>query len=292
MTLKAATSHTVGTVTTGIITPGRFYIQTITTPFGSGPQFCSPEKHWIWLTLVGAAGGATYQGSGAVTINFSTKYGSYCNAAQALETEFVNTLNFNTIGPDPDSTYLLGGSCTTNAKLTTFTDIGVSQYSAVNLGGYVSQPLMDLNAAVDNFYNPNDGVNAPIVDYFNPNWETFAQSYILNFNTNASLNYRSPKYIGTPFDDTDFTKLPDAGDHFHTFPISHQSVDPALQIMVTSPLMTLEAVPVGNIYAAGQPTPYVFANPLNYSKTPMASPPGKLRGSDHLRPLRLFAKGI
>ena len=127
---------------------------------------------------------------------------------------------------------------------------------------------------MDNFYNPTSGGNAPLVDYFNPNWETFIQGLILNFNpaiTNG--NVRSPRFMGTPGDDTDFTKLPDAGDHFHTIPISHQSVDPALQVMVTSPLMTLENVPTADIYAAGWPTPYVFSNPLNYSKTPVASPP-------------------
>ena len=274
LTLTAVASHTVGTVTVGTVTPGRFYIQTLNTPFGSGPQFCTPESHWAWLTIVGAAGGQTYQSASGITINLSTKYGSYCNAAQALQAQFVNTLNFNTIGPDPDSTYLLGGNCTTNTKLDTFTDADVSTYAGANLGGYISQPLMDLNAAVDNFYNPASGGNAPLVDYFNSNWEIFVQNYLLHFNTTASLNYRSPKFIGTPLDDTDFTKLPDAGDHFHTIPITHQSVDPALQVMVTSPLMTLEAVPIGNIYGAGQPTPYVFADPLNHSKTPMASPPG------------------
>ena len=274
LTLTAAASHTVGTVTVGTVTPGRYYIQTINTPFGSGPQFCDPEQRWQWFTVVGAAGGQTYQSAGGITANLSTKYGSYCNATQALQAQFVNTLNFNGIGPDPDSTYLLAGNCTTNTKLSTFTDNNVSTYASANLGGYISQPLIDLNAAVDNFYNPTSGGNAPLVDYFNPNWETFIQGLILNFNpaiTNG--NYRSPKFMGTPGDDTDFTKLPDAGDHFHTIPISHQSVDPALQVMVTSPLMTLEAVPTASIYAAGWPTPYVFANPLNYSKTPVASPP-------------------
>jgi hypothetical protein len=283
LTLTAVASHTVGTVTVGKVTPGRYYIQTINTPFGSGPQFCDPEQRWQWFTVVGAAGGQTYQTSSqpacgnscGITINLSTKYGSYCNATQALQAEFVNTLNFNGIGPDPDSTYLLAGNCTTNTKLSTFTDNNVSTYAAVNLGGYISQPLMDLNADVDNFYNANNGVNAPLPDYFNANWETFIQGLILNFNSAITNgNYRSPKFMGGPGDDTDFTKLPDAGDHFHTIPIGHQSVDPALQVMVTSPLMTLEAVPIGDIYLNGAPTPYVFANPLNYSKTPMASPPG------------------
>ena len=273
LTLTAAAAHTVATITAGTLTPGRFYIQTIATPFGNGPQFCTPEKHWLWLTVVGAAGGAVYQGTGAVTVSFATKYGSACAGAQALETEFVNTLNFNTIGPDPDSTYALNGGCTTNTKLDTFTDVGVSQYSGVNLGGYVSQPLMDMNAAVDNFYNANGGINAPMVDYFNPNWRSFLSQFITKFNNNLTQFYRTPHFLGTPGDDTDFTKLPDAGGDFHTIPISHQSVDPAMQVLVTSPLMTLEAVPTANIYGGGQPTPYVFADPLNYSKTPVASPP-------------------
>lgn len=273
LTLTATASHTVGTVSIGTIRPGRFYIQTVTTAFGTGPQFCTPENHWMWLTTVGAAGGAIFQGSGATTTRYDAKYGGSCNATQALQAEFVNTLNFNSIGPDPDPTYLLNGACT-NTKLSTFTDNDVSVYSAVNLGGYVSQPLLDMNAMVDNFYNASGAVNAPMVDYFNPNWESFISQLITKFNSNTNNNYRNPHFLGTPGDDTDFTKLPDAGGDFHTIPISHASVDPALQIMVTSPLLTLEAVPTANIYGGGQPTPYVFTNPVNFSKTPMVSPPG------------------
>ena len=116
LTLTAVASHTVGTVTVGKVTPGRYYIQTINTPFGSGPQFCDPEQRWQWFTVVGAAGGQTYQSAGGITANLSTKYGSYCNATQALQAEFVNTLNFNGIGPGPDSTYLLAGACATNTS--------------------------------------------------------------------------------------------------------------------------------------------------------------------------------
>ena len=274
LTLTAVASHTVGTVTVGTVTPGRYYIQTINTPFGSGPQFCTPENHWIWLTTLGAAGGQSYQAVNGITINLAAKYGSYCNAAQALEAEFVDTLNFSTIGPDPDATYNLGGSCTTNTKLNTFTDADVSEYAAVNLDGHVSQPPIDLNAAVDNFYNPTAAVNSPMLDYFNPNWEAFIAYHIgPNVNATNTTNYRSPKFLGSPGDDSDFTKMTGPGDQFHTIPAGHQFVNPALQVMVVSPLLTLEAVPVADLYGSGQPTPYVFADPLNYSKTPMASPP-------------------
>ena len=166
----------------------------------------------------------------------------------------------------------------------------MSTYASANLGGYISQPLIDLNAAVDNFYNPTSGGNAPLVDYFNPNWETFIQGLILNFNpaiTNG--NYRSPKFMGTPGDDTDFTKLPDAGDHFHTIPISHQSVDPALQVMVTSPLMTLEAVPTAYHLRGGLAYTLRVCQSLELLQDSDGFASCHLRRSDYLRPLRFPA---
>jgi len=54
ITATAPASHSV-TSTAGTVQPARFYVATITTPFGTGPQLCTPEGHWYWMQAVSNA---------------------------------------------------------------------------------------------------------------------------------------------------------------------------------------------------------------------------------------------
>lgn len=80
LTLTAPASHTVSS-SSGTLQPARFYVATVTTSFGTGPQICTPEGHWFWMqgvsdacTSIAADSGCSFAYSGS-SISSATQSG-------------------------------------------------------------------------------------------------------------------------------------------------------------------------------------------------------------------------
>ena len=188
---------------------------------------------------------------------FASRFGSLCNAANDLTLQFVTGLNFDTGGPDSDSNLnpTPNGGCAArqpaNTKWGWNLDFQLALYSSANLNGYTTQPVMDLNAFTNNkFFNKNTSSNEGLEDVYGPYWNNFATNYTAH--AGPKNNYRSPHFWGFNGTITDVTKIPTGGWEFNA--VAGQSgtgVDPAIQVLLSSPLATGKTCCHTRSYSAG-----------------------------------------
>jgi hypothetical protein len=256
----------------GLIAPARYNIQTITTPFGTGPQFVTPLDNWQWLEAIGCASDGQGCGAGAgLEALIQAKFGgTFCTGVREEQISFVS-LNFNGIAPLSDTGYspTASGNCPTNQHLPFWNDVQTGLYSSANLNGYVSQPLHNVSVPHDSNWTCG-GASHAVGDFFDPRFQTFQQAYMLSDAPTINA-FKSPWTIGHSGEDTDFNGMPNAGWQFHSYlPLQVNDCDYAWKVAVSSPVQTLST---SQPYGGGMQPPFIYPDPLIYTKTPAASPP-------------------
>lgn len=218
MTLTAVNSVLVTTATAGFIRPGQWSVQTVTTPFGTGPQFIDPEGNWMWLENVAQA--CTQGCTVSYRTNVEAKYGGTTDAAKCAaakyETADIEYAAFNSIGEDSDTVMQenLSGSCSGSNFFNALPSLGgltlyggFSYDSMDNRFAMAPQPPHDLTYLID---QPFTGGVHDNEDYADPNFSNYvfnalgATSFGSSYFSGRVLCYESTMCDVVGADDTDF----------------------------------------------------------------------------------------
>lgn len=203
MTLTLGNSALVTAPTAGFIRPGRWSVQNVATPFGTGAQFVDPAGNWMWLETDTQS--CVTGCSPSYTASVKAKYGSttadLCNAAkyENLDLEYAG---FNALGENSDQTMQenVNGSCSganffnslpSLGGLTLYT--GFAHGSMDDLQAFAPQPAHDLNHVLDQVLA--DGIIHDNVDYADPNFS----AYVFNAMGATSFNALNGAYSGKQF---------------------------------------------------------------------------------------------
>jgi hypothetical protein len=266
LTLTAPVSQTVGS-TPGTIQPARPFIAMAPGGGGYGPKIFTPLGHWIQYNNITVS---------AIT-GVGTKYSTNCQAAQA-EINFFTSIGFNGIGQSSaaDVQSIAGGSCLSSiTHLPLYGAHAPTSYSSVNLSAQSTQPTSDLVDMVNvTFWPINSCTSRRLFDYWAPQWGTFLDGS-QGINAIALRNdYESPDGYGVTYDDVGNSgpAFAFANMDFHTYTTGKQACSSLFEVLISSPLLTWVLANSGG-YGAGIQGPYVYNDPLNYTKTSSTTPP-------------------
>ena len=269
LTLTAPASLTQSAVS-GTITPAHEWVaQNISVGGKSRSIFVSFLDHWRFKEDVGAACAKPGNGNSpcpnASTAVFAAKYSSSnCLMATDVYAQ-LKALNFNGISNNSDGEYdPTGNGACANTKEPYSQEQFPTSWSSVNLGGYNSQPFINTTYGLTVTLT---GPKRALLDYFNPNFSSYVQSFLANFNGSFTSFSKSPWFGMATFDDSGNVALTDATWNYHTNgQIGKNDNDPAYQILASAPMQTGNNTN-GPIRTDGPARPYLYKDPKVYSKT-------------------------
>ncbi len=287
MTLTSPNSVLVTTPTAGFIRPGRWSVQDVVTPFGTGDQFVDPLGNWMWPENVAQA--CVTACTGSYTASVEAKYGGSTGAAKCTAAKY-ETLDliyagFNSIGEDSENIMQqnVTGACSGSSFFSALPSLGgLTLYggfafeSMNNQMGMAPQAPKDLIHLIDRPLNY--GVVHDNVDYIDPNFAAYVFNALgaTSFNTaNTAYPGRLNCYESTMCDlegadDVDY--MTDGQDDQFWNPAPGQVQAPGVSqgfVVAIAPLHATFEEKAGNDTGL----PFIFPNDTDYMKLLSASAP-------------------
>jgi len=266
LTMTAPASLTQSGVS-GTVTPAHEWVKKGVTLAGKNRTvFVSFLDHYRFKVEVGAACAST----AACTITagtLTTKYGgSNCTMATNVYSQMLS-LNFNGISNNSSGQYdpTGNGACPSNTKEPFDQEQFATSYMSVDLGAFAPQPFINTTYSLTSTLT---GPKRALLDYYNPNFGSFIQSFLQNFNASFTSFTKSPWFGMVTVDDTGTNALTNATWHFHTNGnVGANDNDPAYQILISAPIQAGNATS-NPLRFDGPARPYLYKDPVVYSKTP------------------------
>lgn len=267
VTMSSDSSNQMIANTSCTFSPARFYVQTVAaTGISNGPKLFTPLSDYLFPVLMTYPQCQTSGGTCAIP-----KYSNVQCTGVVDEINQWFTWNFNSVGQTSSQFDPSGGVCPTSKKVPFFQENFVSEYSSTNLNSRLTQPVHDLEVGENSNWSTACAVLRPAVDFFDARFAQFGTYWFApGIAGGVSDNAKSPGLIGEMTDDTGRNMLFDSGGDFHNVPINHVDCHVSMMVLLTSPIQTANA---HTFYGGGQAPPFLYPDPLIYSKVPMASPP-------------------